>query len=541
MQSSTLAKRLFLLLFVLVTGFYLYGIGFLPLIGPDEPRYAQVAREMFRRGDFVTPTLAGHTWFEKPPLLYWMMIVAYRFFGVGEFAVRIGPALSGLLTSFAVWMLSRKFEKAHPEKLRGFSFWSTTVVATSLGMIVFTRGATFDIIVTMAITFALVFYLLHELERTSQRSGRLLLVGFYAFIGLSLLAKGLVGIVIPVGVVALYHLLARKKPSRDLLISLLWGLPVTVLVAAVWYGPVIYQHGWAFVDEFFIQHHFARYTSNKYEHRQRIYFYIPILLMLTVPWTALLIDSLVHFRVSKNTPLIRIFALCWLVFPLLFFSFSGSKLPGYLLPVLPAAAILIAERLTKSHSRWPNLATGMITISLALGSIIYSIASGLPPLGITILVTFPFLASGLLVILLGRTANFTVLAVAFGVLISLTGILTFAAAGLADKQSVRRLLAIANDRGFGSTPIFIRRGSDRTAEFYAEGRVVYGPDGEPQRLEDSSEIVAEARRRGETILVLVPVEYLAEYRASPYFEIIADNGELAILATRVHLINSNRD
>src|SRR3954470_2195865 len=92
-----------LLLFAAVIVFYLYGLGHLPLVGPDEPRYAQVAREMFERGDMVTPTLGGHTWFEKPALLYWMMMAGYKLFGVSEWAARLGPALSGLLTAFLVF------------------------------------------------------------------------------------------------------------------------------------------------------------------------------------------------------------------------------------------------------------------------------------------------------------------------------------------------------------------------------------------------------------------------------------------------------
>ena len=86
MHPSALAKRLYILLFIAIVALYLYGLGSLPLLGPDEPRYAQVAREMFLRGDWVTPTLGGHTWFEKPALLYWLMIASYKIFGVSELA-----------------------------------------------------------------------------------------------------------------------------------------------------------------------------------------------------------------------------------------------------------------------------------------------------------------------------------------------------------------------------------------------------------------------------------------------------------------------
>src|SRR5215510_11285635 len=105
-----LAKRVWTLLFLAIAALYLYGLGVLPLVGPDEPRYAEVAREMLARRDLITPTLGGLPWFEKPPLLYWMMMASYRVFGANEFAARLGPAICGLLTGFFVyWMAAQAF------------------------------------------------------------------------------------------------------------------------------------------------------------------------------------------------------------------------------------------------------------------------------------------------------------------------------------------------------------------------------------------------------------------------------------------------
>ena len=102
-----LAKRVWSFLFLAIAAFYLYGLGAAPLVGPDEPRYAQVAREMLARHDLITPTLGGLPWFEKPPLLYWMMMASYRVFGVSEFSARLGPAICGLLTAvFVYWIES---------------------------------------------------------------------------------------------------------------------------------------------------------------------------------------------------------------------------------------------------------------------------------------------------------------------------------------------------------------------------------------------------------------------------------------------------
>jgi 4-amino-4-deoxy-L-arabinose transferase-like glycosyltransferase len=540
LQPSALAKRLFILLFLIIVAFYFYGLGLMPLVGPDEPRYAQVAREMFVRSDFITPTLGGRTWFEKPALLYWLMMGAYKLFGVNEFAARVGPALCGVLTVLGVWILTRHFERSHHTELAGLSWWSTMAAATSFGMIVFSRGASFDIVITMTLTWAFALFFLHEQSR-SAKSRRLLLIGFYVAVGLSLLAKGLIGIVIPSGVIGLYHLMARKKPSRELLISVVWGAPISLAVAAIWYGPVISRHGWTFINDFFVQHHFARYVSDKYQHPQRIYFYIPTILMLTVPWTGFLIDSFARLRfrkasVSNPAAVLNIFAAAWILFPLLFFSFSGSKLPGYLLPAVPAAAILIGGRMTRlssgAGSRWPIVVSGGIAVALAVGGSYYSFNSGVVPVRTAILIGLPILFVGLFALIFSRFPTAAMLVVAFGSILTLGLVVRFVAVHVAQRQSAKEMLTVADSRGFGRAPLFIRR-DDRSPEFYASDRVVYGSDGEPERLAAIQDIVAETKRRGERILVIVPLENLDQYKNPTYIEVIADNGTHALLATRL--------
>src|SRR5687768_13738527 len=208
---------------------------------------------------------------------------------MNEWSARLGPAIFGLLTIAAVYWVGRETE--HASGVADFGIWSAIVTASCLGLIVFSRAASFDVVITMTITWSLTFFLLRELTNR-----RVFLVGFYAFVGLSLLAKGLVGVVIPFGVVGVYYLLRRAWPDRSVWFSLVWGIPLAVAVSAIWYGPVIARHGWSFVDEFFIQHHFARYVSNKYHHPQPIYFYPVIILMLTLPWTPFFVEALIKAR-----------------------------------------------------------------------------------------------------------------------------------------------------------------------------------------------------------------------------------------------------
>ncbi len=469
MHPSTLAKRVYILIFIIVIAFYLYGLGQLPLLGPDEPRYAQVAREMFLNRDLITPTLGGHTWFEKPALLYWLIAAGFKVFGVSEWSARLGPAICGVLTVLAVWCVAREVD-------RSFGFWSLIVMASCLGLIVFSRAASFDVVVTMTTTWSLAFFVLHELPTTRRK--RLFLVGFYSFVGLSLLAKGLVGVVIPFGAVAFYYLLRRRWPQTSVLISLIWGIPLALAVSAIWYGPVIARHGWSFIDEFFVQHHFARYVSNKYHHPQPIWFYPVIILMLALPWTIHLIAALAkvrswNWRGDDSLSLVRVFSLAWLLFPIVFFSFSGSKLPGYILPAVPAAALLVSDRLTAvRNSKWP--------------------------------------------LLIASTTAALVLIV-----------LHFAAAPYANRESVRDLLALADARGYANAPVLAQRSDDRSAEFYAHDRVIYGANGEPVTFDEV--LVDQARAWGGRFIVFLPVEHAENLRRANGIEIIGDNGKTAVL------------
>lgn len=543
MQPPTLAKRVWLLLFLAVIVFYFYGLGHLPFVGPDEPRYAQVAREMFLRRDPITPTLGGHTWFEKPALLYWLMMASFRFFGITEWAARLAPAISGLLTAAAVFWVARRASRASAdETLCGFAPWSGLVAASTLGIIVFSRAANFDIVVTTSTTWALSCFLVSQFERSHKRHRRLL-ASFYIFVGLSVLAKGLIGLVIPFGVVGAYHLLRREFPPRGVLRSLFWGVPLTIAVSAIWYAPVIARHGWPFIDEFFVQHHFARFLSNKYHHPQRFYFYILIMVPLTLPWTVFLIDGLMktgewEWRGEDAKDKLRVFALAWLLLPLAFFSFSASKLPGYILPVLSAAALISGERLAKFISPgrdgfWAVRSTGAI---IGLGVIAATVfvwpylsfwgaAMVAVPLIIAATVCLFFTHKRILCALSVICATFLVPALA----------LNSGLAKLANRESARDLLQIAAAQGYGSAKVYALHQIDRSAEFYAAGRIVYAADGEPVKFEDPLAAVAAAEKSDSPILVIVPVEHVHQLLdlKSARTEVLCDNGVIALVGLRL--------
>jgi len=537
LHPSTLAKRVHFFLFLAFITFYFYGLGYLPLVGPDEPRYAQVAREMFFRGDLITPTLGGHTWFEKPALLYWMIIGAFRVFGVHEWSARLGPAICGLLTVLAVWWLANSVERTTDADWKGYGNWSALIAASCLGMIVFSRGVSFDIVVTMTTTWALTFFLQCEMVDDSRKRTKLL-IGFYFFVGLSLIAKGLVGVVIPFGVVGLYFLLRRAKPRRAIWFSLFWGVPFALLVSSVWYGPVIYKHGWQFINEFFVQHHFARYLSNKYHHPQPLYFYPAILLMLIVPWTPFLIDAFIsakhwNWRGADTSSRLLVFSVAWVVFPIVFFSFSVSKLPAYILPVLPAALMLTSSSVTRFQSmtdwNWPIRATGVLCLLLGLTGLIYGLRVEHLSVTCAVLSSLPFLLAGIVALLRNLSPPVSMFSVAGAVLISMVLVLNCAALRVSRRESTRDLLELADSRGYLSLPVLAMHGDDRSAEFYASGRVIYGTDGEVTSLDEAPTIVDAVRKRKERILAFIPAEDIDLFRGQPGIEVVGDNGKLALL------------
>jgi len=319
------------------------------LIGPDEPRYAQVAREMLARRDPITPTIGGQPWLEKPVLTYWLMALSMYAFGVNEFAARFPSALLATGVAFLLYGVGRR---VHSPLYGFFAACSFIVNPMAFG---FARGATTDMPLSTTLAAGLCFLFLASEEDAPRRRSRLFTAAGFC-LGLAVLAKGLIGLLLPLLIMGSY-LFLRRSMKRQWGFGLARGGLVCLLVCAIWYGPMMAQHGWRFVQEFFIEHHFLRYATGRFQHPGPLYYYIPVLLVGTFPWTPFLLAAVVRLlmvrrrsdpredRSSPEHPLDRllVFAALWTAWPFLFFSFSQSKLPGYLLPVLPAAAFLGAS------------------------------------------------------------------------------------------------------------------------------------------------------------------------------------------------------
>jgi 4-amino-4-deoxy-L-arabinose transferase-like glycosyltransferase len=329
----------YIIVALLAVGSYIlffFGLGWIGMIGPDEPRYAAIARAMLMSGDYITPRLNAVAWFEKPPLMYWIAAIGYKLFGVNEAGARFPSALGATVCVFFVYWCGRKLWD------RTTGFLAGLILVTSIGFFAFARAASMDMPLTACMTMALVFFLLAVNDTTDSR--RRYFYAFYAALGLGVLAKGPVAVLLAALSLAGFLFLRGKVSEWKT-----WypkGLWITAGVAAPWYIFCTIINGWEFPKEFFINQNLERFATTIHGHGRPFYFFLPVLLLLTFPWTFMLISAL-RRTLGKNEHVL----LWWAIVPFVFFSLSGSKLPGYILPMVPPIALLLSKEMMQPASR----------------------------------------------------------------------------------------------------------------------------------------------------------------------------------------------
>jgi len=330
---------------------YFFGLTRTGLLGPDEPRYADIGRAMAQTGDWITPRLWGKPWFEKPPLLYWMTALGFQAGLDADLAPRLPVALASI--AFLVFFfaaLRREFGERP-------AFYATMILATSAGWLAYSHVAVTDLPMSGAFAGAMLIVMRGRLRITES-------VAAGALLGLAILAKGLVPLALFVP--ALWFL--RRHVGQALSI-----LSIAVLIAAPWYVLVMLRNGAPFFDVFFLQQTFGRFASHELGHEQPFWFYLPVLLAGLFPWTPFLI---LLFRNRAYQDRRATFLLAWIIWALVFFSVFLNKLPGYLLPILPAAAALLGISIA-TETRSARIVT-LLAASAVLLCFIPAIQDALP-------------------------------------------------------------------------------------------------------------------------------------------------------------------
>jgi 4-amino-4-deoxy-L-arabinose transferase-like glycosyltransferase len=328
-----------ILICVIASGTLFLCLGSFPLTGADEPRYARIAEEMHDRSAWVTPTLQGKPWLEKPPLYYWITSPLYSLFKNPETTARVGPALCAFVTTLAVFWVG----SALWSNLAGLL--SALILLTSLGLAGFGRSATTDMPFTCCLTLALAILAI----ALKKEVGKKALIA-YLFLGLALLGKGPVAIFLAIGIGLIFWFLDTRGGALRRW-HWIWGLLIAIAVAFPWFWMAFRQNGFAFMATFFINHNLARYITDIHHHSQPFYYYLPVLIALFFPWSGWLLLSnspLKGLHNLQHRDSGRLFLFCWFLFPIIFFSLSGSKLAGYILPSLPPLALILGVSIAQA-------------------------------------------------------------------------------------------------------------------------------------------------------------------------------------------------
>jgi 4-amino-4-deoxy-L-arabinose transferase-like glycosyltransferase len=342
-----------------------------PLFNPDEGRYAEIAREMLTGGDWVIPHLNGLAYIEKPPLQYWATALSLRVFGQSEFAARFYTALCALGTVLAVWVVARR--------LWGVAAaWRAAIMLSSMLLfLVMGQLLTLDMGLTLYLTIALAGFVLAQtgggvapsLELAAQADQRpselrWMLLAWVAT-ALGVMSKGLVAAAIPAAVLVSYSAWSRDfSPWRRL--HMAWGLPLFLGVAVPWHWLAAHRLA-DFLKFFFVHEHLARYLTPSANREEAWWFFGKVFVLGSVPWTlpALRVMALSwRRRAPRGEFSPAVFLWIWAWFVVIFFSLSQSKLVPYILPAMPALALLIAS-LPAEALRRDVLMTAVLTVLAA--------------------------------------------------------------------------------------------------------------------------------------------------------------------------------
>ena len=489
-----------LFLYGLVPVFGGAGLG---LVGADEPRYAQVAREMLSRHDYVTPVLYGKPWLEKPALYYWRAMFSFKEFGVSDWSARLPSATFAFTLVILIYLHMKRFRP-------GGQLDAALLTASCAGILSFARGASTDMQLAAPFGIGMLgWYAWYETD------SKFWLFDLYFFIGAATLAKGPVAPFLALGIIVVFAALRREW---TVLRRTFWWPGALLYLAMVlpWFIEVQRRNP-NFLRVFFLEHNLERFTTNRYEHEQSLWYYLPVVLLSLMPWAVLAVAALVaairasiaewrarrekgHYRgFQRAGDAFPEFLVVWALLPILFFTTSDSKLPGYILPSIPPLTILTGDYLNRLRLRgfspWllggHALLAGLLTTAVLLTPS-YLVEDGLhPPVRIAVAAGMAGLGSGLLVLI--AVARFGVARLRTATMIPLLVLLLFIfgagpvfgiPAVPASKQTIRLLDLVYSPRPvaealaklppqMGPVTVFrVRRDTEYGLSFYRNQRVL---------------------------------------------------------------------
>ncbi|MCB9898550.1 MAG: glycosyltransferase family 39 protein [Planctomycetes bacterium] len=401
--SPSPTARALALLVLLAVPLFFFRLGGPGFFDPDEGRYAEIPREMLASGDFVTPTLDGVHYFEKPPLLAWLVAASFRAFGQGELQARVVPALAALLGVLVAYVLGRRMFG------RRAGLLGAVILSTSLFWALMARGLVIDMLFSSLLFAALALW---WCGHVAERRAASWFAGFWTVMALAVLAKGPVALVLVGGTVGLYALLTRRLAAL-VRPALLLTLPVLLLVGAPWF--VLVSRADPEFDHFFwYQQHVARFLGEEGRgfHEQPFWYLIAFLPLLFFPWSVFVPAAMLDGRrrllpADGETRRAAVFLLSGAFVVTAFFSASSGKLLPYVLPTLPLVALPLGawfdEQLARGGAAWTRPLRVGARVAIG-GFALFALAAlvgGIPALaeiedrgpGLALLLALPLLAT----------------------------------------------------------------------------------------------------------------------------------------------------
>jgi 4-amino-4-deoxy-L-arabinose transferase-like glycosyltransferase len=346
---------------------FFWNLGNIGLIDETEPLFAEASRQMVVTGDWVTPYFNGATRFDKPPLVYWLMAIGFETIGVNEWAVRLPSALSAIALTVLGFFTIRRFGYPNPavvpdpsadaapelpetDRQRWLAAWiGAALIALNAQTLVWARTGVSDMLLSGCMGTALFAFFWGYAQPDRPRVQARWYLALYILLSLAVLAKGPVGLVIPGLIIGGFLLFVGSLKTVLREMRLVRGGLLFLVLTLPWYVLVIQANGQAYINSFFGYHNIERFTSVVNNHAAPWFFYFLVVLLGFAPWSLYLPVAIArlrfwqrqHWQQQPRAAHLGIFALVWFATIFGFFTIAVTKLPSYVLPLMPAAAILI--------------------------------------------------------------------------------------------------------------------------------------------------------------------------------------------------------